>query len=140
MNKSKQKVTIALACGYKNVGSTGFANPNWKSWEEPTGKRVASLPDYPNDLNAMHEAEKAITMHPDFEYKYGETLARATIGKEFEDEGFAPNGWGYFSVLRATAAQRAEAFLKTLGLWEDDIGANDQMSGGEARHETKGEI
>ena len=49
---------------------------------------------------------------------------------ERDEEDFAPNGWGYFSVLRATAEQRAEAFLKTLELWEDDIPANSAMSDG----------
>ena len=73
-------------------------------------------PAYTCDLNAMHEAEKALDMHQ--QYEYGEALARMTIGEQFDDpEGFSPNGWGYYAPITATASQRAEAFLKTLNLW-----------------------
>lgn len=81
-------------------------------------KDEKSAPNYCNDLNEMHGAEKVLSMHPDLEYKYGEMLARMTIGPERDDEDFAPNGFGYFRVVRATALQRAEAFLRTLGKWE----------------------
>ena len=85
--------------------------------QQPDGK-WALIPDYPNDLNACHVMEEHLRDNPDDEYAYGEMLARMTIGMEMYDEdGFVPNGWGYFAVARATAAQRAEAFLRTLKLW-----------------------
>ncbi len=60
------------------------------------------IPDYLNDLNAMHEAEG--------------TLNR---GSGYHETG----GYGLYLValdhdVSATAAQRAEAFLKTLNLWK----------------------
>lgn len=66
----------------------------------------APSPDYLTDLNAMHEAEM--------------TIANA--------KGEMPQAWYSHIVricgsngkaMRATAAQRREAFLRTLGLWQD---------------------
>jgi len=57
--------------------------------------------NYCNDLNAMHEAEATLT---------DDQLWRMARNIERNDEQW------YF---RATARQRAEAFLRTLGLWEE---------------------
>ena len=92
----------------------------------PSGELVFrhSIPDYCNDLNTMHEAEKVLDMHQ--QYDYGEALARMRIGAEFDDpEGFSPNGWGYYSPITATAAQRAEAYLKTIGKWQQETSRED---------------
>ena len=59
----------------------------------------AKLPNYCTDLNAMHEAEKMLT-HKHFNDYVMELL-------DFIHE-----------PILATARQRAEAFLKTLGKWE----------------------
>jgi hypothetical protein len=80
----------------------------------------ASIPDYLNDLNAMHEAEKVLS---DEQYM--------SFGKaHFEDFSYyghcgriayrnTPEESGRVRYLSLTAAQRAEAFLKTLELWEE---------------------
>jgi len=60
-------------------------------------------PDFTGDLNAMHMAEKVLT--PDRQVWY-ETNLLVAMGKPFG------------AVWYATAAQRAEAFLRTLNLWE----------------------
>ena len=63
----------------------------------------AKLPNYCNDLNAMHEAEKGL-----------EAKTSMMVG-----------GWllalckGKNATWHATARQRAEAFLRTLGKWEE---------------------
>lgn len=62
--------------------------------------RWLKVPDYLNDLNAMAEAEKSIK---DDESVYA----------EYEDALFNNGGVG------ATARQRAEAFLRTIGRWTD---------------------
>jgi hypothetical protein len=74
------------------------------------------IPDYLNDLNAMHEAEEILTIGQRGEF--WDVLHRMVERHEF---------WGddttndiCFRVMHATAAQRAEAFLKTLGLWEEE--------------------
>ena len=60
-----------------------------------------NVPNYPGDLNACHEMEKA--------------LSTAQLQREYADILDDGNG-GHF----ATAAQRSEAFLRTLGLWEEE--------------------
>ena len=70
-------------------------------------QREGLIPNYCADLNAMHEAEK--------ELKSGQ------IGK------YQSALWGamYYSpqagigMIHATARQRAEAFLKTIGKWKE---------------------
>jgi hypothetical protein len=70
------------------------------------------LPDYPNDLNAMHKAEK--TLDDDLDLDYSENLQIVT------GAGWGANNSYDMSKYRsATATQRAEAFLKTFNLWEE---------------------
>jgi hypothetical protein len=56
--------------------------------------------DYCTDLNAMHEAEKVLTFE-DWE--------------SYRDE----LGGSFRGCAHATARQRAEAFLRTLGKWKE---------------------
>jgi endonuclease YncB( thermonuclease family) len=63
------------------------------------------LPDYLNDLNAMHEALKTQPIR--IQQKYIPFLRNLCAV-----EGSWPE--------EATAAQRAKAFLRTIGKWEDD--------------------
>lgn len=67
------------------------------------------VPDYLNDLNACHEAEKVLT--PEQQARYAMTL--------HEYHGI-PLAAFWHRVICSTAAQRAEAFLRTLGKWTDD--------------------
>jgi hypothetical protein len=85
----------------------GWKNLSFDVWHNgivgilPTNKDVRSkIPDYCNDLNAMHEAEKS--------------LGSAEQGRNYMD--FLDDGNGGHT---ATARQRAEAFLRTLGKWEE---------------------
>jgi hypothetical protein len=64
------------------------------------GDNEGPFPDYCNDLNEMHEAEKMLNKEQ--WVTYGRELSRL----------------GVFPMVHATARQRAEAFLKTLGKWE----------------------
>jgi hypothetical protein len=54
------------------------------------------------DLNAMHEAEEIIKI---IEGGWGAYC------------GYLVKGDSWFEVVHATAAQRAEAFLRTIGKW-----------------------
>ena len=65
---------------------------------------MAQLPDYINDLNAMHEAEKVLMDYCDGWEDYCHKIKRHFVTSD--------------GAIRATAAQRAEAFLKTLNLWK----------------------
>lgn len=70
-----------------------------------------SCPDYCNDLNAMHDAEKTLdgTQAGAF-HDWLETLQ----DRDRQEDCPASLFW-----YHATARQRAEAFLRTLNLWEE---------------------
>ena len=89
MTPEQQQVAIAEACGDK------------------TGYR-----DYLNDLNSIHEAEKTLTVAQRITYanQIGVVLSGGSVGRAI------PNWW---FIHEATASQRAEAFLRTVGKWEE---------------------
>jgi len=104
MTPEQQQIAIAEACGWTH--HTIDDHTYW--WHEENNKTLPpdddgmrSCPDYLNDLNAMHEAEKVL--RPILSERYYRRL-REQIGS-------------YDLAISATAAQRAEAFLRTLNLW-----------------------
>ena len=105
MSPKKQRYAIAEACGWKRSGvwDNFWISPSGAEFREEDRK---SIPDYLNDLNAMHEAERILDGY--MMLKYASELL-AVIG----------GGSGCFSHIHATAAQRSEAFLRTLGKWEE---------------------
>jgi len=107
MTPEAQRVAIAEACGW----STGAASASHRTQD---GVRryldAINTPNFPNDLNAMHEAEKVLTADDQLS-DYGRHLL--SITKDWRPY------WGPTRVAHATAAQRAEAFLRTIGKWED---------------------
>ena len=96
MSPEAQRIAIAEACGI-------VSKDKWGSLYKTPRGILRDCPDYLADLNAMHEAEKVI-MHADLLFEYGMHIS---------------TDHDYEHLLRATAAQRAEAFLRTLGKWED---------------------
>ena len=104
MKPEQQRIAIAEACGWK-------PDKRGLGWLSPHGY-YAPEPDYLNDLNAMHEAEKVLT--EDQLSDYGAFLK----GKDNESVSlYAPEHREIAKVAMASAAQRAEAFLRTLNLW-----------------------
>lgn len=104
MNPDEQRIAIAEACGWH------FNNdPKIGMWVRPSGHFEINLPDYLNDLNAMHEAEKVLEI-PQIK-TYGAILREMTRGGDYVSH--LDRSW------HATAAQRAEAFLKTIGKWKE---------------------
>jgi len=113
MNPEQQRIAIAEACGMRGVWEKKITSCGCDGqWDyfNPQGNR---LPDYCNDLNAMHEAEKTL----DFEQAelFEDELCDVTFKNNKRLEN--PPPWR-FSVCHATARQRAEAFLKTINKWE----------------------
>ena len=107
MSPQSQRIAIAEACGWTDCHSQVMEPGVWEydctgtppHW---SGMRYQRVPDYLNDLNAMRNAEQIITNQ------------FTTHSEQY---------WRHLWFVKphpiyATAAQRAEAFLKTLGLWE----------------------
>jgi len=131
MTNKEINIAIAEACGWlkftqfttypKSWGRTParYHTPIWSltsstdmtedectkyGWHGDGHISIDNIPDYCNDLNAMHEAEKILVGTNNWELcDYVQRLNTAT------------NSW----TALATAHQRAEAFLKTIGKWEE---------------------
>lgn len=90
----------------------------WKSPETDGDKywmfRV-SPPDYLNDLNAMHEAEKVLN------WDQQKVFISHLLGLEGRNgDALWTLAWdSAWLCSHATAAQRAEAFLRVIGRWVD---------------------
>lgn len=95
---------IAQACGW-----TRDNNPDCDCLYRTADGRAMFNPA--SCLNAMHEAEKVLTAFQ--ENIYISRLADIIIAS-------GERNIGGFDYLHATAAQRAEAFLRTIGKWEED--------------------
>lgn len=111
MKREQQRIKIAKACGWTGVAPYHNDGPLWG--KSPLGT-LNGLPDYLNDLNAMHEAVSI------FDYDQADEFEDhlCDICKRSNDKKDNPAPWR-FAVINATAAQRAEAFLRTLNLWEE---------------------
>jgi hypothetical protein len=93
-------------------------------WGKDSGHLIpfSKVPNYPTDLNAMHESEinSGRIIGPSEWDKYCEQI-RIKIGRDIEAAGGPGSVAGLMcleSAVHATAAQRAEAFLKTIGKWD----------------------
>ena len=115
MKEEKQRIAIAEICGWVNCISPHADEYQFLTDLElslamgaPVGRNCQlysdglhyAIPDYHNDLNAMHEAEK--TLLPNEWDEYCEYL-----------------GGALYYCAHATAKQRAEAFLRVFGKWEE---------------------
>lgn len=129
MNEDLQRVVIARECGWKDVGlrlyneGTGMDAYIWTSGVLGRGGR--EIPDYTRDLNAMSEAEKTLVTTGRW-IEYTKCLAKLTYVNKtvWETAVRYSNGdmdavfHDLSSIVRATAAQRAEAFLRAVSKWE----------------------
>ena len=105
MTPEQQRIAIAEACGWKNVdaGSGRVWGVTTRHKGTPSEFDVCvDVPNYPFDLNAMHDAEKVLTDEQWDTYCY-----------RLDEVG------GMRHCTHATAAQRAQAFLRTIGKWKE---------------------
>jgi hypothetical protein len=128
MRPEEQRIAIAEACGWKPDDDGAGINTWEASWVRtklyglrPTFRAdgtVASytadclVPDYLNDLNAMHEARKILTR--DQQVEYAMHLGRIVTSHMPASRA----AWMDYAIANADASQHAEAFLKTLNLWK----------------------
>jgi hypothetical protein len=116
MTPEAQRIAIAEACGWKYHGEATYGGTHRNGWWKDDSYSFHGIPDYLNDLNAMHEAEKEIKAKRVFS-AYLSELALVCGFQPHGDEAWHKLHAGLESVASATAAQRAEAFLRTLNLW-----------------------
>lgn len=110
MTYEAQRIAIAEACGWKIATPPDYedgALMGHIDFDIKTPMLWDKVPDYLNDLNAIHKAEQII---PDGKWKGYVNALR----NEFLE---ITNGSTALGAYQATATQRAEAFLRTLNLW-----------------------
>ena len=145
MTNQEINIAIAEACGlrlfvlhkplhdpfgYYRENANGYTNDIEKAWRvtaeiaakyvngrEDQPDRViaepAPVPNYCNDLNAMHEAEKTLNEKEAMFYLH------RLFQKRLKDGSTGTIACIMDNSVFATAPQRAEAFLSTLGKWKD---------------------
>ena len=106
MTNEQINAAIAEACGWTDIHESGPWH-NHKLWGYPpelhgqSGNTYKYVPDYCNDLNAMQQAISILNK-----------------------DQFVDFIWELMSLehepMLSTARQRAEAFLRTLGKWEEE--------------------
>ena len=113
MKAEYQRVLIGEIHGWTfHPPFDGLSNIDYKAealacWVKPGNSphQTEILPDYLNDLDAMHEVEKLLSVEQWISYwSFLEPLV------------CRPNNT---PIIFATATQRAEAFLKTFNFWID---------------------
>ena len=110
MKPEQINVAIAHECGYKSNPITGLWFEPWWFGPDKQSGGLTYPPDYYRDLNAIQTAVDTLSWETrvTFMYKLGEVLG-------FRNR----NDWIVVDMINATAAQRCEAFLKTLGRWTE---------------------
>ncbi len=117
MNPEEINKRIAIACGWKKDDTGKWKAGTWVKPDKDIKWMPSEIPNYHGDLNAMHEAIESLDEadKQNFIVKLADIIL-------YDDRD---NGWWdlevYDAVLvaNATAPQRAEAFLRTIGQWED---------------------
>lgn len=103
--------TIARHLGWTHISN----DPDMVQYtaRRPDGKWEL-IPRYTSDLNAMHEAEKTLDYAKSI--VYGRKLWYIVSNEEYSSINDRDNA---ARLAHATAAQRAEAYLRVLNLWEE---------------------
>jgi len=119
MNTRDIRIAIAEANGrewtMEDHLQSGYHS--WQDFADQCGNEVLDdeLPNYCNDLNAMHEVENRINAQQEdlYEFWLGEITKTSSLAirRSFVGERF--------NLAHATALQRAEAYLRTIGKWKD---------------------
>lgn len=108
LSDAEINAAIAQRCGWTNINVPRAETTPW-DWmgTDPVGNMDRLLPDYVHSLDAMHEAETALSEEQC--EVYNDTL----IGVSWDDTQNPPypaRAW----VFHYTARQRATAFLLTV--------------------------
>ena len=116
MKPEAQRIAITEACGWHHLDLDdgepwGYA-PGDEYPQNDQGVNGSWVPDYLNDLNAMHEAEKLVAGDITKCLIYQRFLASVVGSEDYP--------YKYQFVWHSRASERAEAFLRTLNLWTEE--------------------
>ena len=107
MTDAQINQAIAKALGWRQEDGVWMWTVNMIDCTSP------KLWDWCTDLNAMHDAESMLQ-------RKGTEFSQILLELVSEAAGLGLQyAYGAFAHVHATARQRAEAFLRTLGKWEE---------------------
>ena len=110
LTPEQKRIVIAKACGWESIWKDDRQNFRGFHLSHAADGKHRLIPDYLNDLNAMHEAEKVL--NPYFDKSEYACEMNRYIRFLHEVCGGVAN---CFLHHCATAAQRADAFLLATG-------------------------
>lgn len=108
MTDEEMDRAIADFCGWEDCVN-GFGTETRYKGTSSEVRVTVPYPRFSSDLNAMHEAEKAAFKSSTLWVEFAANLLNVLRASEMSVSD------GMVCVLQATAAQRAEAFLRTIG-------------------------
>ena len=115
MTKEQINIAIAEVCGFHQEEPWSDGRECWGHKDYPPHVGFENIPNYCNDLNAMHEAEATL------DFEQAELFEDELYDVIFKNNDGLENPLSCrFSVWHATSRQRAEAFLKTIKKWNSD--------------------
>lgn len=123
MKPDAQRIAIGTVRGWKDIRPyiriRTHDRINILKGRCPTTGLLRRLPDYLNDLNAIRESCEQQTRGRNtmFPVLYVRALLKVL---KLNPPTHEQNEAEVFAQLQATAAQRAEAFLRCLNLWKDE--------------------
>lgn len=123
MSPNAQRIAIAEVCGWTCLEiDDHYKTPFGKSpsnYKGPPGMAILATEthNYLTDLNAMHEAEK-VKFDPSKSTDFKNRAHGQVLCMDY-DRALAALTGSFMANYHATAAQRAEAFLRVLDLWDD---------------------
>ena len=118
MTDDQINAAIAEVCGWTDIHDSGPWH-NHKLWGYPPelqgqgGNAYKYMPDYCKDLNAMRQAEMVALGGSTAWLEFAVNLMRVLEAEQMSELD------GMTRILQATARQRAEAFLRTVGKWKE---------------------
>jgi hypothetical protein len=121
MDTEAQHVAIGTAAGLPDIKTSygfTFDAPHYLVASSSMGDVRALVPFYTKDLNAINEAVAALEEPQRTIFMNILSEIVGWRGDEFSLEGYTAHTPALFCFCNATAAQRSEAFLRTLGKWQ----------------------
>lgn len=107
MTNTQINEAIAKACGWKPDES---GRGEWRLKDNKTKWEYDYIPNYIEDLNAMHEAEKIL--NPEQKIAYYHDVLNEVTGRFTRQSSD-------FDFLCASSKQRSISLCCTLGLWKE---------------------
>lgn len=121
MNDNEINIAISVASKFTSDGWVSLITGRPMGHRMSDGQPV-TIPDYCNDLNAMHDVVVSRCNDSVNGEVYGRWLVKIVFGYDFftmTKNHQLLNAWELARLSNASAKQCATAYLETLNLWKD---------------------